>query len=105
MLESLRKKLGILNKTKEHWEETKQYIQVNLGKFIVSIITSTYTYRIHFRPREKHLSAQHTSFLLFTAKNNQLPQHYRPKLTKVRKKLRRSLRSYTGSFGRRKKLD
>lgn len=36
MLESLRKKLRMLNKTKEQWEETKTYIQVKMIKFIVN---------------------------------------------------------------------
>lgn len=36
MLESLRKKLRMLNNTKEHWEETKNYIQVKMYTFIVN---------------------------------------------------------------------
>lgn len=36
MLESLRKKLRMLNNTKEHWEETKNYIQVKIYTFIVN---------------------------------------------------------------------
>lgn len=37
-LESLKKKLRMLNKTKEHWEETKNYIQVKVNTSVVSII-------------------------------------------------------------------
>ena len=36
MLESLRKKLRILNKTKEQWEETKTYIEVKVTTVILS---------------------------------------------------------------------
>lgn len=41
MLESLKKKLKMLDKTKEHWEETKTYIQVKVFFFL----TMTYKYR------------------------------------------------------------
>lgn len=35
MLEVLRKKLRMLNKTKEHWEETKNFIRVKKNKWHV----------------------------------------------------------------------
>lgn len=38
MLESLKKKLRMLNKKKEHWEETKGYIQVKVSTFTFTLM-------------------------------------------------------------------
>lgn len=109
MLESLRKKLRLLNKTKEQWEETKHYIKVKIGKLTVSSLHDMSCVVPVRHPNAEshrcdlftHFRATHTR-LLFTGKSNQLPQHYRLRLTKARVKSRRSSRSYTCSFGRRK---
>lgn len=46
MLESLKKKLRELNKTKEQWEETKSYIQVNVCVFHKFTQTSNCTFTL-----------------------------------------------------------
>lgn len=38
MLESLKKKLETLNKTKEYWEETKTYIEVKVSTVLDSLL-------------------------------------------------------------------